>query len=66
MVAGTLTVTNSVISGKSAATLILFPSGGGGLYHAGGGTLTVTNSIISGNGTYGIGGGMLVGDGRER
>ena len=39
---GTLTITNSVISGNSASTA------GGGIYNAGS-TLTITNSRISGN-----------------
>jgi hypothetical protein len=60
---GTLTVTNSVISGNITGNPDLGGSGGGGLYYAGGGTLTVANSVISGNGTYGIGGGMRVEDG---
>src|SRR5215472_1339085 len=41
---GTLTVTNSVVSGNSAGS-----GGGGGIALSGGGTLTVANSTISGN-----------------
>jgi len=46
---GTLTVTNSTLSGNSV-------NGGGGGAIANGGTLTVTNSTLSGNGCYGYGG----------
>ena len=41
---GTVTVTNSTLSGNSAAT----NGSGGGIYN-GGGTVTVTNSTLSGN-----------------
>jgi CSLREA domain-containing protein len=53
---GTLTVTNSTISGNLANVL------GGGIANAGG-TVTVTNSTISGN-SASVGGG-LVGEGTE-
>jgi len=60
---GTLTVTNSVVSGNSAGS-----GGGGGIALSGGGTLTVANSTISGNSRLctgscsdgGIGGGGTV------
>ncbi|MCY2972613.1 MAG: hypothetical protein NTZ30_18380 [Planctomycetota bacterium] len=51
--AGTLTLTNSTISGNTTG------SSGGGIYN--GGTLTVTNSTISGNTTGSSGGGIYNG-----
>jgi len=54
-VSGTLTVTNSTISGNTASTYYF--SWGGGIYHTGShegsGTLMVTNSTISGNAASG-------------
>ena len=44
---GTLTVTNSTLSGNYSATGDYV--GGGGIYNSPGGTLTVTNSTLSGN-----------------
>ena len=52
---GTVTVTNSTISGNSGDGI----SNGGGSDYGGGGTLTVTNSTISGN----FGGGISNGGG---
>ncbi len=49
VIRGTLTMTNSTVSGNSA-------SQGGGIYNQG--TLTVTNSTISGNSAQGIAGGI--------
>ena len=51
--AGTMTVTNSTISGNTSTV-----GGGGGIVIAGG-TMTVTNSTISGNSGAGAGGGIL-------
>jgi uncharacterized protein YgiM (DUF1202 family) len=48
---GTLTITNSTISGNNAN------NAGGGIYNASG-TLTITNSTISGNSAGGGGGGI--------
>ena len=48
---GTLTITNSMISGNRADR-------GGGLFHTGSGTLTITDSTISGN-TARAGGAMV-------
>ncbi len=50
---GTLTVTNSTVSGNTATG---FGAGGGGIFNFG--TLTVTNLIISGNTTNDSGGGI--------
>ncbi len=55
---GTLTVSNSTISGNSA---IRFNSGGGGGGIYNGGTLTVSNSTIFGNSTNNNGGGIYNG-----
>ena len=54
--AGTLSVTNSILSGNYASG---FFGQGGGIYNAG--TLTVTNSTLSGNSPayYGDGGGIV-------
>jgi uncharacterized repeat protein (TIGR01451 family) len=52
---GTLTVTNSTISGNQTGASAGFGGSGGGIF--GSGTLTVTNSTISGNQT-GAGGGI--------
>ncbi len=47
---GTLSLTNSTVSGNSAVS-----GQGGGIYNSGTGTLTVTASTISGNSVTGIG-----------
>ncbi len=52
----TLTLTNSVVSGNSAAS-------GGGIFTWHGGTLTVNNSTISGNQATGSGGGIYTQNG---
>ena len=54
---GTLTVTESTISGNSAAN-----GHGGGLYHDGGTTATLTNVTISGNSATQDGGGTYSND----
>ena len=51
-IGGTLTLTNSTLSGNST----FYGGGGGGI--ANGGTLTVTNSTVSGNSSYWGGGGI--------
>jgi CSLREA domain-containing protein len=48
--AGTVTITNSTLSGNSSAVL------GGGIYNAG--TVTITNSTLSGNSAISDGGGI--------
>ena len=50
---GTLTLTNSTVSGNSAT------SGGGAIFNNNAGTLTLTNSTLSGNTAGGHGGGIL-------
>jgi hypothetical protein len=52
---GTLTITNSTISGNTAAN----SGNGGGIYSDTAATLTVTNSTISGNIATGSGGGIF-------
>ncbi|MGB5696264.1 MAG: choice-of-anchor Q domain-containing protein [Polyangiales bacterium] len=49
---GTLTLTNSTVSGNTAEF------GGGGIYNYSSGTLTVTNSTVSGNTVFDSGGGI--------
>jgi hypothetical protein len=53
---GTLTVTNSLVSGNSAASSERVVSNGGGIFNNG--TLTVFSSTVSGNSTVGSGGGI--------
>ncbi len=55
--AGTLTVSNSTISGNKANGVGV----GGGIYNKFGGTLTVTKSTISGNTAFSSGGGIFNG-----
>ena len=58
---GTLTVTNSTISGNGAGGT---SSAGGGICNADGATLTVIDSTISGNGATLYGGGIASGNGQ--
>jgi hypothetical protein len=56
---GTLTVSNSILSGNTATYLQNGHSGfGGGIYNGNFGTLTVTNSTLSGNTATNSGGGI--------
>ena len=50
---GTLTLTNSTVSGNSAT------SGGGAIFNNNAGTLTLTNSTVSGNSATSSGGGIF-------
>src|SRR5437899_9354570 len=53
---GTLTLSNSTLSGNSAARPVVNPSGGGGIYNQG--TVTLSNSTLSGNSATYFGGGI--------
>jgi hypothetical protein len=53
--AGTLTLTNSTVSGNEGSS---GGGSGGGIYNASGGTLTLTNSTVSWNGPTSVGGGI--------
>lgn len=55
---GSLTVTNSTISGNSTVSGNSATNAGGGLYNISGGTLTVNNSTVNGNSTTNTGAGI--------
>ncbi len=58
---GTLTITNSILSGNSTTSVTNIYGNGGGIYNYG--VLTVTNTAFSGNSTGRTGGGIFTGHG---
>jgi hypothetical protein len=51
---GTVTLTNSTLSGNSVNGVGVFPGAGGGIFNSG--TLNITNSTLSGNSANGVDG----------